>query len=38
MFESPDTATRIGEVIGTLIAVGVYGLMAYGLYLGLTNQ
>jgi hypothetical protein len=30
-----DPATRIGEVIGGLIALGVYCLMTYCLYLGL---
>jgi hypothetical protein len=34
---SQDPATRIGEFIGGLIAIGVYCLMAYGLYLGLVH-
>jgi hypothetical protein len=37
IFEMDDTASRIGEVIGTLAAIGVYCLMAYGLYLGLFH-
>ncbi len=35
IFEAHDTAGKVGEAIGTLVAIGVYCLMAYGLYLGL---
>jgi hypothetical protein len=35
IFQTHDPASKIGASIGTLIAVGVYGLMAYGLFLGL---
>ena len=35
---SADTPTRIGEIIGVVISIGVYVLMAYGMYLGLTNH
>ncbi len=30
-------AGRIGEMIGATLAIGVYALMAYGLYLGLFH-
>jgi hypothetical protein len=35
MFATEDTASKIGSGIGTLIAIGVYCLMAYAMYLGL---
>jgi hypothetical protein len=37
IFGMDDAASRIGEVIGTLVAIGVYCLVAYGLYLGLFH-
>ena len=37
IFETHDTATMIGEVIGTLLAFGAYCLMAYGLYFGMFH-
>ena len=37
IFETTDAASIVGEVIGTLVAIGVYYLMAYGLYLGLIH-
>ena len=36
-FDTQDTASTVGEIIGTLVAIGVYCLMAYGLYLGLFH-
>ena len=35
--DGPDVATKIGEIIGTLVAISVYCLMAYGLYFGLFH-
>jgi hypothetical protein len=35
IFATQDTASKIGSGIGALIAIGVYCLMAYCLYLGL---
>jgi hypothetical protein len=37
IFEAPDPASKIGAVIGTLLAIGVYCLMAYGTLLGLFH-
>ena len=37
IFETTDSASMVGQVIGALVAIGVYCLMGYGLYLGLVH-
>jgi len=37
IFETHDLASTIGTYIGTGIAIGVYCLMAHGLFLGLFH-
>jgi hypothetical protein len=37
IFATDDTASKIGAIIGTLLAIGVYCLMAYGTLLGLFH-
>lgn len=37
LFKAKDAPTRIGEIIGTLIAIGVYGLGLYTLWLSFSG-